>query len=190
MLYVWEVVSRTACCALFSISLLSFTSVVLVLSVCLLTLCRSETVNWRRDKTRCWQQILTRMRDSRQLWAVAEDCIFFVALFSFLILFRAQNSSWYYRHLQFLIQTFALWHSELSEKLMHTPALSLSVSFCSFPLSSSPLLTDTNIPNCGLTADATTDFLLRAFQAVAQWHKTAFKNMTFLKLRPPCASMS
>lgn len=31
-------VSRTACCALFSISLLSFTSVVLVLSVCLLTL--------------------------------------------------------------------------------------------------------------------------------------------------------
>lgn len=41
------------------------------------TLCRSETVNWRRDKTRCWQQILTRMRDSRQLWAVAEDCIFF-----------------------------------------------------------------------------------------------------------------
>lgn len=35
-------------------------------------------------------------------------------------------------------------------------------------LSLSPLHTDTNIPKCGLTADATTDFLFNVFQPVAQ----------------------
>ncbi len=76
-------------------------------------------------------------------------------------------------------------HSTFNHK--HTLPLFLYLPLALSPslsLSLSPLHTDTNIPKCGLTANATTDFLFNVFQPVAQWQKTTFKNMTFLRLVP------
>lgn len=90
-----------------------------------------------------------------------------------LLVFGTQRSNcWYYRRQQLFssvhLVTCSCFHNH---KHTHTPALSLS-SPCARSLS---LHTDTNIPKCGLTANATTDFLFNVFQLVAQWHKTTFK---------------
>lgn len=54
------------------------------------------------------------------------------------------------------------------------PVLSPSL-YNSLPLSLSLYDTDTNIPKCGLTANATTHFLFNLLQPVAQWHKQRLK---------------
>lgn len=67
------------------------------------------------------------------------------------------------------------------------PSLYVSLSF-----SLSHLNTDTNIPKCGLTASATTDFLFTVFHRTACCSVTQnnfLKNMTFLRLMLPRASM-
>lgn len=67
----------------------------------------------------------------------------------------------------------------VTSSCFHNHKLALPLFFFYLPLALSPscsvslsaLHTDTNIPKCGLTAKATTDFLFNVFQPVAQWHK-------------------
>lgn len=76
------------------------------------------------------------------------------------------------------------WQTHCSHNHKHIYSRSFFISpSCSL----SPLHTDTNISKCGLTANATTDFLFNVFQSTGCCSVTQnnFKNMTFLKQTLP-----
>lgn len=124
--------------------------------------CRSETVDWKRDKTPCWQRILMRVHGGEQSYLVVENNFLpFLVPKLLIIVFSPLYIEW---------QAHAFTTTNT-----HSCSLYLPLAF--FP--SFSLHTDTNIPKCGLTANATAHFLLSVLLSDT---KQLFKNMTFLKL--------